>query len=159
MSIASSLIKDLYTPKGFINHAASLRHTFVHCGRFSTAATRRCMDSVSVPLVGIRLSPPLRVIALVVRYTTNKLIRIRPIKKRLTPLLLRDHQVLLHLSMGYSWLFGTFLIITTPFATNNNKSKLLLLSVRLACLIHAASIHPELGSNSTQKRYLESLTI
>ena len=25
-------------------------------------------------------------------------------------------------------------------------------SVRLACLIHAASVHPELGSNSTKKR-------
>ncbi len=67
----SSLIKDFYTPKGFINHAASLRQTFVHCGRFSTAATRRCMGRVSVPSVGARLSPPLSVIALVSFYLTN----------------------------------------------------------------------------------------
>ena len=58
-------------PKHFILHAASLRQTFVHCGRFSTAATRRCMGRVSVPSVGVRLSPPLDVIALVVYYTTN----------------------------------------------------------------------------------------
>ena len=67
----SSLIKDLYVPKDFINHAASLHQTFVHCGRFSTAATRRCMGRVSVPSVGVRLSPPLGVIALVVYYTAN----------------------------------------------------------------------------------------
>jgi hypothetical protein len=67
----SSLIKDLYVPKHFINHAASLHQTFVHCGRFSTAATRRCMGRVSVPSVGVRLSPPLSVIALVVHYTAN----------------------------------------------------------------------------------------
>ena len=67
----SSLIKDLYTPKCFISHAASLHQTFVHCGRFSTAATRRCMGRVAVPSVGARLSPPLNVIALVVFYTTN----------------------------------------------------------------------------------------
>ena len=58
-------------PKHFILHAASLRQTFVHCGRFLTAATRRCMGRVSVPSVGVRLSPPLGVIALVVYYTAN----------------------------------------------------------------------------------------
>ena len=74
----SSLIKDLYIPKDVISHAVSLHQTFVHCGRFSTAATRRCMGRVSVPSVGARLSPPLSVIALVVFYTTNKLIPRRP---------------------------------------------------------------------------------
>ena len=59
------------TQRVFIHHAASLRQTFVHCGRFSTAATRRCMVRVSVPSVGAKLSLPLSVIALVVHYTTN----------------------------------------------------------------------------------------
>ena len=68
---AFSPTKDLYIPKDFINHAASLHQTFVHCGRFSTAATRRCMVRVSVPSVGVRLSPPLNVIALVSHYLTN----------------------------------------------------------------------------------------
>ena len=58
-------------PKHFILHAASLRQTCVHCGRFSTAATRRCMDRISVPSVGVTLSGPLGVIALVSRYLTN----------------------------------------------------------------------------------------
>ncbi len=67
----SSLIKDLYVANHFINHAASLHQTFVHCGRFLTAATRRCMGRVSVPSVGVSLSAPLRVIALVGFYPTN----------------------------------------------------------------------------------------
>ena len=67
----SSLIKELYIPKDFIVHAASLHQTFVHCGRFSTAATRRCMGRVAVPSVEVRLSPLLNVIALVVYYTAN----------------------------------------------------------------------------------------
>jgi len=66
-----SLIKGFYIPKDFINHATSLRQAFAHCGRFSTAATRRCMDRVSVPSVGVSLSAPLDVVALVGHYPTN----------------------------------------------------------------------------------------
>ena|SRR3990167_7483504 len=36
------------TQRVFIHHAVSLHQTFVHCGRFSTAATRRCMVRHSV---------------------------------------------------------------------------------------------------------------
>ena len=68
-----SPLTAVYNPKAFIPHAASLRQTFVHCGRFSTAATRRCLGSVSVPVRRVMLSHPLPIIALVVRYTTNKL--------------------------------------------------------------------------------------
>ena len=67
----SSLIKDVYVPKDFIHHAASLRQTFVHCGRFSTAASRRSMARVAVPFLGVALSRPLSVIALVSLYLTN----------------------------------------------------------------------------------------
>ena len=67
----SSLTKAVYDPRAFFLHAASLHQTFVHCGIFSTAATRRCLDSVSVPMLGVTLSRPLPVIALVVHYTTN----------------------------------------------------------------------------------------
>ena len=77
-----SLIKDLYIPKDFINHAASPDHAFAHCRVFSAAATRRCMVRVAVPSVGVRLSPPLSVIALVSHYLTNKLILRRPFLKR-----------------------------------------------------------------------------
>src|SRR5205085_11241191 len=67
----------VYTPKGFVLHAASLRHTFVHCGRFVTAAPRRSLGSVSVPLWPANLSVRLCVVALVSHYLTNKLIQNR----------------------------------------------------------------------------------
>ena len=58
-------------PKHFFLHAASLDQAFAHCRIFSTGATRRCMDRISVPSMGNRLSPPLGVIALVSHYLTN----------------------------------------------------------------------------------------
>ncbi len=58
-------------PEGLIPHAASLRQAFAHCGRFSTAATRRCLGSVSVPVSGVMLSHPVPVFALVGHYLTN----------------------------------------------------------------------------------------
>ena len=64
-------------PEGLNLHAASLRHTCVHCGRFVTAAPRRSLGSVSVPMWLAVLSDQLRVVALVSRYLTNKLIRNR----------------------------------------------------------------------------------
>ena len=71
----SSLPTELYNPKAFIAHAASLRQTFVHCARFPTAASRRSLDRVSVPVWLVILSDQLRIVALVGRYPTNKLIR------------------------------------------------------------------------------------
>ena len=63
----------LYDPKAFITHAALLHQAFAHCAIFPTAATRRCMDRVSVPLWGATLSGPLPVVALVGHYLTNEL--------------------------------------------------------------------------------------
>ena len=78
----SSQLKAVYDPRAFILHAASLHQAFAHCGIFSTAASRRSLDSVSVPMLGVTLSRPLPVIALVSRYLTNKLIGRRPLFKR-----------------------------------------------------------------------------
>ena len=75
----SSPLTAVYNTKAFIPHAASLGQTCVHCRRFSTAATRRCLASVSVPVVGAMLSHPLSVVALVSRYLTNKLILSKPL--------------------------------------------------------------------------------
>ena len=61
----------VYGPKPFIPHAASLHQGFPHCEKFSTAATRRCLDRVSVPVWGTTLSGPLPVPALVSRYLAN----------------------------------------------------------------------------------------
>ena len=67
----SSLPTELYNPKAFITHAASLRQAFAHCARFPTAASRRSLDRVSVPVWLIILSDQLPVLALVVYYTAN----------------------------------------------------------------------------------------
>ena len=67
----SSPLTVVYNPKAFIPHAASLGQACTHCRRFSTAATRRCLGSVSVPVTRVVLSHPLPIIALVGRYPTN----------------------------------------------------------------------------------------
>ncbi len=69
----SSLRKELYDPKAFIAHAAWLRQAFAHCARFPTAATRRCLGRISVPVWPINLLARLPIKALVGRYPTNKL--------------------------------------------------------------------------------------
>ncbi len=67
----SSLPTELYNPKAFITHAASLRQAFAHCAKFPTAASRRSLDRVSVPVWLIILSDQLGVYALVGLYPTN----------------------------------------------------------------------------------------
>ena len=72
---------EVYNPKTFVPHAASLRQAFAHCGRFSTAASRRSLGSVSVPVWVTILSAHLPVAALVGRYPANKLMGREPIPK------------------------------------------------------------------------------
>ena len=69
----SSLPTELYNPKAFIAHAASLHQAFAHCARFPTAASRRSLDRVSVPVWLFILSDQLPVLALVSYYLANKL--------------------------------------------------------------------------------------
>ena len=80
----SSLPTVVYNPKTVIPHAASLRQTFVHCAIFPTAASRRSLGRVSVPMWLAILSDQLPVVALVSRYLTNKLIGRGPIPLRRT---------------------------------------------------------------------------
>ncbi len=75
----SSLWTALYTPKGFVAHAASLRQTFVHCAIFLTAASRRSLGRISVPVWLVILSDQLSIVALVSSCLTNKLIERRAI--------------------------------------------------------------------------------
>ncbi len=70
-SIYSSLATVVYDPKAFTPHAASLRQAFAHCARFPTAASRRSLGRVSVPMWLIILSDQLPVVALVSHYLTN----------------------------------------------------------------------------------------
>ncbi len=73
----SSPLKGLYNPKAFFTHAALLDQAFAHCPIFPTAASRRSLGRVSVPVWLIVLSDQLRIVALVSSYLTNKLIRRR----------------------------------------------------------------------------------
>ena len=67
----SSLLKAVYNPKAFIPHAALLHQACAHCAIFPTAASRRSLGRVSVPVWLIILSDQLPVDALVSRYLTN----------------------------------------------------------------------------------------
>ncbi len=69
--IVSSPPTELYDPKAFITHAAWLRQAFAHCAIFPTAASRRSLDRVSVPVWLIILSDQLPIVPLVGRYPAN----------------------------------------------------------------------------------------
>src|SRR3954471_927214 len=72
----------LYNPKAFIAHAASLGQACAHCRRSSTAASRRSLASVSVPVARVVLSHPLDITAMVGRYPAIKLISREPLPRR-----------------------------------------------------------------------------
>ena len=80
--MASSLLKGVYNPKAFFPHAASLRQAFAHCARFPTAASRRSLGRISVPMWLIILSDRLRVVGMVSRYLAIYLIRREPLHAR-----------------------------------------------------------------------------
>ncbi|KAL0305135.1 UNVERIFIED_CONTAM: hypothetical protein Scaly_2996300 [Sesamum calycinum] len=68
--IPSSPGKEVHDPWAFYLHAALLRQAFAHCGKFPTAASRRSLGRVSVPVWLIILSDQLLIIALVLtRYS------------------------------------------------------------------------------------------
>jgi hypothetical protein len=70
-SFFSSLRKEVYNPKAFLPHAVLLRQAFAHCGKFPTAASRRSLGRVSVPVWLLILSDQLPIIVLVSFYPTN----------------------------------------------------------------------------------------
>ena len=154
VTCASSLLKAVYNPKAFIPHAASLHQAFAHCARFPTAASRRSLGRVSVPLWLVGLSTQLPIIALVGRYPTNKLTGRGPISCRMRFPVSAMRRLR---SIRY---YPRFLEaipeqevgcprVTQPFATLYTPEGAL--TVRLACVRRAASVHPEPGSNSPFK--------
>ena len=67
----SSLLKAVYNPKAFVPHAALLRQGFPHCAKFPTAASRRSLGRISVPMWPVALSVRLLIAAVVSRYLPN----------------------------------------------------------------------------------------
>lgn len=68
------MVKEVYNPKAVIPHAASLHQACANCAIFPTAASRRSLGRISVPVWPDTLSGRLPVVALVGRHPTNKLI-------------------------------------------------------------------------------------
>jgi hypothetical protein len=106
-------------PEGLNLHAASLRHTCVHCGRFVTAAPRRSLGSVSVPMWLAVLSDQLRVVGLVGRYPHQLPDTKSPAPRPVSLWEQRDappslHLVLPGLSTGYPSVQGTLAIHYSP---------------------------------------------
>ena len=115
--ISSSLRKEVYSPEAFVPHAALLRQAFAHCGKFLTAASRRSLGRVSVPVWLIVLSNQLLIVALVSHYLTNKLIRRELIPRQYKLFYLSAYGDLATVSRSYSPPKGRFSRITHPFAT------------------------------------------
>ena len=83
LNLAGSFLSTvLYDPRAFITHAALLRQGFPHCAIFPTAASRRSLGRVSVPVWLIILSDQLAIADLVSLYLTNYLMARGPIPKR-----------------------------------------------------------------------------
>ena len=115
--IVSSHSTVLYDPKTFFTHAALLRQSFLHCAIFPTAASRRSLGRVSVPVWLIILSDQLLIDALVSHYLTNKLIR-RGLILRRNSFHLSAYGVLAVVSNRYPPPEGRFPRVTHPSATN-----------------------------------------
>ena len=148
----SSPKTEVYNPKTVIPHAALLHQAFAHCAISLTAASRRSLGRVSVPMWPFNLSVRLLIVDLVSRYLTNYLIRRESILQRIAPLVSSGCPLdtLCGISVRFQTLSPsvrqvTHALLTRPpltFIPEGNQS------VRLACVRHAASVRPEPGSNS-----------
>src|SRR5204863_9063347 len=69
-------------PKPLVQHASALRQRAGHCAIFPTAASRRSLGRVSVPLWPAILSDQLPVVAVVGHYPASRLIGREPLHRR-----------------------------------------------------------------------------
>jgi hypothetical protein len=154
MRVPSSLSppKDLYTPRCFIGHAASLDQGFPHCPRFPTAASRRSLARVSVPVWPFALSGRLPIGALVSHYLTNKLIGRGSLLERPKAFISTTCviKIVCGISSGFPKLFPiqgqvTHVLLTRLPLYSRAEARFL---ARLACVRRAASVNSEPGSNS-----------
>ena len=130
-----------------------------HCPIFPTAASRRSLGRVSVPVWPYSLSARLPIADLVGHYPANYLMGREPSLQRISPFttLPCGNVVLCGINSGFPELSpsdGTVahVLLTRPplrYPRIATKST----SVRLACVRHAASVRPEPGSNSLLNPY------
>ena len=135
-------------------HAAWLDQDLSHCPIFLTAASRRSLGRVSVPVWGASLSGPLGIIAMVGRYPAIKLMPRGPIPPRIAPLTVPGcpRTVPWGIRLRFQRLspraghVAHALLTLPPVAAS---ALLRRVAPRLACVRPAASVHPEPGSNSS----------
>jgi hypothetical protein len=148
-TLCSPRATAVYTPRGVLPHAASLRQPCGHCARFPTAASRRSLGRLSVPMWLATLSGQLPVGALVVYYTANELIGREPLappRKFPAVGMRRPQRMRYYPAVGPAIPRGAAgrSRVPHPFAGRGPESP----RPRLACVKHAASVRPEPGSNS-----------
>ena len=125
---ACSRSKAVYNPKAVIPHAASLHQACAHCAIFPTAASRRSLGRISVPMWPVALSGRLPVEAMVGRYPAIKLIGRDPIPYRKSfprgPCGQLEHPALPPVSRSYSGVWGRSVTHYSPVRHSHGRSKL-----------------------------------
>ena len=124
----SSHKTKVYNPKTFFLHTALLGQACAHCPIFPTAASRRSLDRLSVPMWPFNLSVRLLIVDLVGRYLTNYLIRREPIFQRIAPLVREScgSRTLCGISTGFPMLSPSerqvaHALLTRPPLTRGSK--------------------------------------
>ncbi len=113
---SSSQLKVLYNPQAFFTHAALLDQAFAHCPIFPTAASRRSLGRVSVPVWLFPLRPATdRCLGRPLPYQLANLTRAHPIAAEAFPH--GAYAVLARVSSSYPPLLGRFPRVTHPSAT------------------------------------------
>ena len=154
----------VYNPKAFILHAASHCQAFAHCKWSSTAASRRSLGSVSVPVRVTNLSVHLAVsLGKPLPYQLADGTRTPPSMTgpegsppfKIQPCGCTSYPVLAFVSKCCPRLRGSLFSHYSPFRHyRNSYIAIRVLTVRLACLIHAASVRSEPESNSPKKKFI-----
>ena len=143
---SSSPAKGLYNPRAFVTHAASLDQACAHCPRFPTAASRRSLGRVSVPVWPAVLSDRLPIAGTVGRYPAVYLIGRGPLPGRAAEAALspsgrsRCQRRFPAVVPGPG--AGSHALLTRAPLTPRRTP------ARLACVRRAASVRSEPGSNS-----------
>ena len=120
MSLKELLLSLYFNPRAFFLHAALLRQAYAHCEKFLTAASRRSLGRVSVPVWLIILSDQLLIVALGGRYPHQLANQTQaPLSAVFHLSLLSFYGVLATVSQCYPPPIGRFLRVTHPSATTH----------------------------------------
>ena len=123
----SSLRTEVYNPKTVFLHAALLHQACAHCAIFPTAASRRSLGRISVPMWPVALSGRLPVEATVDRYPAVKLIGRDPIPYRESfprrPCDQLEHPALPPVSRSYSGVWGRSVTHYSPVRHSHHQAK------------------------------------